>query len=245
MTQATSDPTQVASLLIATGITAGYGKQQVLSDVSIRIAPGEVVGVLGHNGAGKTTLLKALIRMVPLTAGSVEFLGRPVTKLSSVQMVRAGMSITPATTPIFRDLTVFQNLELGASGIKDRAEVRRRMEEVAAIFPILGERLASVAGRFSGGQQRQLSLGIALMAHPQLMLLDEPSLGISPAVVEKTFATIKELAQARDMSVLIVEQNVKAITSIVDRVYVLRNGSIVLEESGAEAQQRKIWWDLF
>jgi len=219
MTQATSDPTQVASLLIATGITAGYGKQQVLSDVSIRIAPGEVVGVLGHNGAGKTTLLKALIRMVPLTAGSVEFQGRPVTKLSSVQMVRAGMSITPATTPIFRDLTVFQNLELGASGIK--------------------------AGRFSGGQQRQLSLGIALMAHPQLMLLDEPSLGISPAVVEKTFATIKELAKARDMSVLIVEQNVKAITSIVDRVYVLRNGSIVLEESGAEAQQRKIWWDLF
>ena len=149
MTQTTSDPTHVTSLLVASGITAGYGKQQVLSDVSLRIAPGEVVGVIGHNGAGKTTLLKALARMVPLTAGSVEFLGRPVNRLSSVQVVRAGMSITPATTPIFRDLTVAQNLELGASGIKDRAEVQRRMDEVVVIFPILGDRMASIAGRFS------------------------------------------------------------------------------------------------
>jgi branched-chain amino acid transport system ATP-binding protein len=245
MLQTPTDPQTTTSLLTATGITAGYGKQRVLSDVSLHIAPGEVVGVLGHNGAGKTTLLKTLIRMVPLTSGEIEFQGRSVSRTSSVKMVRQGMSITPATTPIFRDLKVSQNLELGASGVTDRTEVRRRMDEVFEIFPILGDRRESIAGRFSGGQQRQLSLGIALMAHPKLMLLDEPSLGISPAVVETTFKIIKDLARERDMSVLIVEQNVKAITSIVDRVYVLRNGAIVLEETGAEAQQREIWWDLF
>jgi branched-chain amino acid transport system ATP-binding protein len=242
--QTTGTPT-TTSLLTARGITAGYGKQQVLNDVSIDVAAGEVVGVLGHNGAGKTTLLKTLMRIVALRSGEIEFRGASVTKSSSVQMVRQGMSITPATTPIFRDLTVAQNLELGASGVKDRSEVRRRIDEVCQIFPVLADRQESIAGRFSGGQQRQLSLAIALMAHPQLMLLDEPSLGISPAVVATTFATIKDLARERDMSVLIVEQNVRAITSIVDRVYVLRNGSIVLEETGAEAQKRDVWWDLF
>ncbi len=232
-------------LLTARGITAGYGKQQVLSDVSLEVDAGEVVGILGHNGAGKTTLLKTLMRMIPLRGGEIDFRGVSVTRSTSVQMVRQGMSITPATTPIFRDLTVAQNLELGASGVRERAEVRRRIEEVCTVFPVLADRQDSIAGRFSGGQQRQLSLAIALMAHPQLMLLDEPSLGISPAVVTTTFATIKDLARERGMSVLIVEQNVQAITSIVDRVYVLRNGAIVLEESGESAQARETWWDLF
>jgi branched-chain amino acid transport system ATP-binding protein len=232
-------------LLAAHSITAGYGKRRVLSDVSIHVSPGEVVGVLGHNGAGKTTLLKALFRAVPLTQGEIEFRGDAVNRTASVDMVKKGMSFTPATTPIFRDLTVYQNLELGATGVRDKTEIKRRLDEVFAIFPILADRQQEIAGRFSGGQQRQLSLGIALMAHPQLMLLDEPSLGISPAVVEATFTIIRDLARDRQMSVLIVEQNVKAVTSIVDRVYVLRNGAIVLEESGAQAQQREVWWDLF
>ncbi|WP_371574309.1 ABC transporter ATP-binding protein [Streptomyces sp. NBC_01314] len=235
----------VKPLLSGRGITAGYGKRRVLSDVSVHVAPGEVVGVLGHNGAGKTTLLKTLIRIRPLISGDIEFDGEQVERASSVQMVRRGMSITPAEQPIFRDLTVDQNLELGASGVSDRGEIRRRMEEVFEVFPVLADRRTAIAGRFSGGQQRQLSLGIALMAHPRLMMLDEPSLGISPAVVEATFRTIRELAQERSMSVLVVEQNVKALAAIADRVYVLRNGSIVLEESGAEAQQRQVWWDLF
>lgn len=246
--QRSSDQTEAATtttLLSAKGLVAGYGKRRVLSDVSIHVSAGEVVGVLGHNGAGKTTLLKTLMRIVPLIEGEIEFLGGPVNRLSSVQMVRQGMSITPATTPIFRDLTVQQNLELGASAIRDRAEIGRRMDEVCEVFPILADRRNETAGRFSGGQQRQLSLGIALMAHPKLMLLDEPSLGISPAVVGTTFTTIRELARERNMSVLVVEQNVKAVTAIADRVYVLRNGSIVLEETGAEAQEREVWWDLF
>src|SRR3954467_4347835 len=125
MTNLTMD-TAVRPLLSGQGITAGYGKRRVLSDVSVHVAPGEVVGVLGHNGAGKTTLLKALIRIVPLTAGEVEFEGKRVERASSVQMVRRGMSMTPAEHPIFRDLTIDQNLELGASGVSDRAVIRSR-----------------------------------------------------------------------------------------------------------------------
>lgn len=236
---------KTATLLSATGITAGYAKTQVLSDVTVYVGEGEVVGVLGHNGAGKTTLLKCLFRLLPLRQGDVVFDGTSLAKASNVEAVRQGMSFTPAEKPIFRDLTVRQNLELGAHTVRDRADIRQRIDEVLQIFPVLADRTAELAGKFSGGQQRQLSLAIALMARPRLMLLDEPSLGISPAVVAKTFATIRDLARERGMSVLVVEQNVPAVTQIADRVYVLRNGAIVLEETGEQAARREVWWDLF
>jgi branched-chain amino acid transport system ATP-binding protein len=236
---------KTGTLLTASGITAGYAKTQVLSDVSVEVREGEVVGVLGHNGAGKTTLLKCLFRLIDLRGGDVVFAGTSLTKASNVDTVRHGMSFTPAEKPIFRDLTVRQNLELGAHAVEDRSDIRGRIAEVLEIFPVLADRQDDLAGKFSGGQQRQLSLGIALMARPRLMLLDEPSLGISPAVVAKTFSTIRDLARERGMSVLVVEQNVPAVTAIADRVYVLRNGSIVLEESGEQAAKREVWWDLF
>lgn len=232
-------------LLKARGLIAGYGKNQVLSDVNVHISAGEVVGVLGHNGAGKTTLLKCLFRLHALRAGEVTFDDESLVRCTNVDTVRKGMSFTPAEKPIFRDLTVRQNLELGANSVRDKTEIRQRTEEVLQIFPVLSDRMDDLAGKFSGGQQRQLSLGIALMARPRLMMLDEPSLGISPAIVTKTFATIRELAKDHGMSVLIVEQNVPAVTEVADRVYVLRNGSIVLEESGEQASQREVWWDLF
>jgi branched-chain amino acid transport system ATP-binding protein len=232
-------------LLAASHVTAGYGKTQVLSDVSLQVHPGEVVGILGHNGAGKTTLLKCLFRLLPLREGEVVFGGQSLSRRSSVETVRAGMSFTPSEKPIFRDLTVGQNLELGAHALRDRSDFRERLDEVLEIFPVLADRQQEIAGKFSGGQQRQLSLAIALMARPRLMLLDEPSLGISPAVVSKTFSTIRDLARGRGMSVLIVEQNVPAVTAIADRVYVLRNGSMVLEETGEQARGREVWWDLF
>ena len=232
-------------LLVAHNLTAGYGKRRVITDVSLHVQSGEVVGVLGHNGAGKTTLLKCLMRLVPLTSGSIEFGGQSLKQDSSVQAVRRGISFTPASTPIFRDLTVRRNLELGARNVRDRSEIHRRIDEVVHIFPILADRQQQLAGIFSGGQQRQLSIAIALMSHPRLMLLDEPSLGISPVVVASTFSTIRELARQRQAGVLVVEQNVAALTTIADRVYVLRNGSIVLEETGQQAAQRTGWWDLF
>ena len=232
-------------LLDAKTITAGYGKRRVLTGVDIHVNKGEIVGVLGHNGAGKSTLLKCVFRMIPIESGELTFKGASIVKSSSVKTAASGMSFTPSEKPIFRDLTVTQNLELGAYTVRSSAVMRERMDEVMQIFPILGERKSQLAGRFSGGQQRQLSLGMALMVHPELMLLDEPSLGIAPAVVNKTFATIRELALERGTSVLIVEQNVKALVGIADRIYVLRNGEIVLEETKAQAQARTEWWHLF
>ena len=232
-------------LLDAKTITAGYGKRRVLTGVDIHVNKGEIVGVLGHNGAGKSTLLKCVFRMIPIESGELTFKGASIVKSSSVKTAASGMSFTPSEKPIFRDLTVTQNLELGAYTVRSSAVMRERMDEVMQIFPILGERKSQLAGRFSGGQQRQLSLGMALMVHPELMLLDEPSLGIAPAVVNKTFATIRELALERGTSVLLVEQNVKALVGIADRMYVLRNGEIVLEETKAQAQARTEWWHLF
>jgi branched-chain amino acid transport system ATP-binding protein len=233
------------SILEAKGITAGYGKRRVITNVDLHVEPGEIVGVLGHNGAGKTTLLKSLFRMHPVEAGEIIFQGRNINKSTSVKTAASGMSFTPSERPIFRDLTVLQNLELGAHALKERSLLGERLDEVMEIFPILAERKAQLAGRFSGGQQRQLSLGMALMVHPELMLLDEPSLGISPAVVKNTFEIIRNLAKERGTAVLIVEQNVKAVTAIADRVYVLRHGEMVLEETGEQARARTEWWHLF
>lgn len=232
-------------VLDVTAVTAGYGKRRVLTNVSLNVSAAEIVGVVGHNGAGKTTLLKCIFRMNPIDRGTIIFRDQEISRKSSTHSVSVGMSFTPAERPIFRDLTVLENLELGAHSLKSRSEVRARMDEVVQIFPILGERQSQLAGRFSGGQQRQLSLAMALMVSPRLMLLDEPSLGISPTVVEATFKTIKDLARERGMSVLIVEQNVKAMTQIADRVYVLRNGEMVLEESAQQANARTDWWSLF
>jgi len=233
------------NLLEVSDVTAGYNKRRVITGVSMNVKPGEIVGVLGHNGAGKTTLLKCIFRMLSIESGDIVFDGASIAKSSSVKTVASGMSFTPSERPIFRDLTVEQNLELGAHSVRDRQAIKDRMGEVMELFPILGERRTQLAGRFSGGQQRQLSVGMALMVQPKLMMLDEPSLGISPTVVTKTFATIRELAAEKGMSVLIVEQNVKAMTTIADRVYVLRHGEMVLEESGDAARERSEWWHLF
>ena len=232
-------------LLVSNSLTAGYGKRRVITDIDLHVKLGEIVGILGHNGAGKTTLLKSLFRMNSIDSGYIEFRGTNISKSTTVNTAASGMSFTPSERAIFRDLTVTQNLELGAHALKDRSILGERMDEVMEIFPILGDRRTQLAGRFSGGEQRQLSLGMALMMHPELMLLDEPSLGIAPAVVNSTFQTIRNLAKERGMSVLIVEQNVKAITSIADRMYVLRNGEMVLEETGEQARLRTDWWHLF
>jgi branched-chain amino acid transport system ATP-binding protein len=232
-------------ILKASNINGGYGKHQVLRDVNINVGAGEIVGICGHNGAGKTTLLKSIFGIQPLTSGEVVFKDKDVTGFNTSKVTALGMSFTPSDRPLFRDLTIVENLQLGAHIVKDRSLIADRIAEVMEIFPILAERRNLLAGRLSGGQQRQLSLGMALMVQPSVMLLDEPSLGISPAVVEKTFEIIKDLAARKGMSVLLVEQNVRAMVKITDRVYVLRNGEIVLEESGDDSRKRTDWWQLF
>lgn len=238
-------PRADAPLLQALDIKAGYQRRQVLYDVSIEVDPGEVVAVLGHNGAGKTTLLKTVIGFIPIVGGRVIFAGRDVTRLGYTGRVRAGMSYTSAEAPVFRDLPVRDNLELGGFTVPDGQERTRRMAQVFSLFSILEERQRQLAGTLSGGQQRMLSLGMAIMARPKLMLLDEPSLGLSPAIVQSIFEQIREFAREDGTSVLLVEQNVRAALRIADRAYFMRTGDIILEEDSATALARGSWWDLF
>jgi len=227
------------------GVSVAYGKRPVLFDVSIAVQSGEIVAILGHNGAGKTTLLKAIFGLLPLRSGQIVLDGAVQHRMSGYHSVINGMSFTPAEAPIFRNLTVRQNLDLGAYTVGDSAKKRENLERVFELFPILKERLSDKAGLFSGGQQRLLSLGIAMMSAPRIMLLDEPSLGIAPSLVERIFQQLKDLVSRGDLTVLLVEQNVRKALPFVDRAYFMRHGSIILEESGAQALARGEWWDLY
>ncbi len=236
---------QTGCVLEARTISAGYAKKQVLYAVSLSVDAGEVVAVLGHNGAGKTTLLKALMGFVPLYQGAIRFGGQDATRWPYWERVTAGMTFTPAEAPVFRSLSVRDNLELGAFTVRDSAAKRAQLDAVFRLFPILAERRQQLAGTLSGGQQRMLALGIALMARPQLMLLDEPSLGLSPNVVQSLFARIRQLVTDERLAVILVEQNVRAALRIADRAYFMRNGHIILEEGAEQALARRQWWDLF
>jgi branched-chain amino acid transport system ATP-binding protein len=243
----TADQTSrfVAPVLEALELKAGYQRRQVLYDVSLNVGAGEIVAVLGHNGAGKTTLLKTIIGFIPLFGGRIWLNGKDLTAENYTAKVRAGMSYTSAEAPIFRDLTVRDNLELGGFTVADAQERVNRMRQVFALFPILDERQGQLGGTLSGGQQRMLSLGMAIMAKPKLMLLDEPSLGLSPAIVQSIFQQIRQFAVDDGTSVVLVEQNVRAALRIADRAYFMRSGEIILEQDSAAALARGSWWDLF
>jgi branched-chain amino acid transport system ATP-binding protein len=242
---ANQTPRVVTPVLDASELKAGYQRRQVLYDVSLSVGTGEIVAVLGHNGAGKTTLLKTIIGFIPLIGGRILLNGKDRTAENYTAKVRAGMSYTSAEAPVFRDLTVRDNLELGGFTVADAQERARRMGQVFALFPILEERQGQLGGTLSGGQQRMLSLGMAIMAKPKLMLLDEPSLGLSPAIVQSIFQQIRQFAEADGMSVVLVEQNVRAALRIADRAYFMRSGVIILEQDSATALARGSWWDLF
>lgn len=233
------------TLLAVDQIATSYGKRRVLWDVSLTVRRGEIVTVLGHNGAGKTTMLKAVFGLLPLQGGKVSFDGRDVSGQSHVRNVRQGMSFVPAEAPIFRDLSVADNLGLGAFTVADDDLKNKRLRRVFELFPILEQRRSQVSGTLSGGQQRMLSLGISLMAGPRLMLLDEPSLGIAPGLVQQIFEVIQRLTQEEGLSALMVEQNVRAALRVANRAFFMRAGRILLEEPAEKALARGKWWDLF
>lgn len=243
----TDDDTAVSvpPRLAVDDLVAGYGKRRVLSGVSLTVARGEVVTLLGHNGAGKTTLLKAVFGLLSPTEGTVKLDGEDRTGMSTVESVRRGVAFVPAEAPIFRELTIRENLELGAFIVNDADLRRERLDRVHRLFPMLRERAGDTAGTLSGGQQRLLSLGLALMSGAHLMLLDEPSLGIAPSLVNELFETISRLCREEGLSILLVEQNVRAALPLADRAYFMRAGAIILEESAEEARAREDWWDLF
>jgi len=210
--------------LAVSGLTVRYGPIQAVRGIDLAIEAGEVVGVLGANGAGKSTTLKAIVGLVP-AGGDIRFDGEPLQGRPTEQIVRKGVTMVPEGRRVFPSLTVMENLTLGAAACADGKAVARHRAEVFDLFPILAERRDQRAGTLSGGQQQQLAIARALMSEPRLLLLDEPSLGLAPQIVDSIFELILRLKQ-RGQTILLVEQNVAAALDIADRAYVLANGTI-------------------
>jgi len=214
------------------GLTCGYGKLPVLRDVKLSIDAGSVA-LIGPNGAGKTTLINAVTGLVKPWSGTVLFDGKDITGLATHLVARAGIALVPQERELFPGMSVADNLTLGAAYIP-RAQGRQEqlLEQVVRLFPILKERYRQIVGTMSGGQQRMVAIGRALMANPRLLILDEPSLGLQPSIVKEVFDRLTELK--KDIAILVTEQNVKESLRSADRGYVLENGVVVLEGSSSE-----------
>lgn len=244
----TAGTTERPPILEAIGIGGGYGRKQVIFDVTLKVGAGEVVAVLGHNGAGKTTTLKTLFGVLPPKGGRVLYRGEDIThSLSTTHSVRRGLALIPADNFIFGELSVLDNLRLGALHLPSHFSLSERLHYAFELFPILDQRRTQQAGTLSGGERRMLSLAMALLREPALLMLDEPSLGLAPTVVNSLFDTIRGLAERTEMSVLLLEQNVNQALRLADRVYVMRNGSIIHEETAEQMRARdpSEWWTLF
>jgi len=219
-------------LLEVKDLKAGYGEIQVLFGVSIFVTSGSMVTVLGANGAGKSTLVRAIMGMVDIRSGDVVFEGSSIKRLPPHKIVKRGVVSVPEGRHLFPYLTVLENLQMGAY-TADRKEEPSRLKAVFELFPILNERQRQLAITLSGGQQQMLAIGRALMANPKLLILDEPSLGLAPMIVDEVFDIIKEI-HARGTSILLIEQNVELSLEICDYAYVLETGKITLQGSGKE-----------
>ncbi len=233
------------SVLTVEGLVTGYARKQVTFEVSLRVEAGEIVALMGHNGAGKTTTLKAIAGLLPVWSGRILLDGAAIAHASSAVRVRRGLGLVPQERFVFADLTVAENLELGAFSVADAGVMAAQRDKVFTLLPVLAERRRQLAGTLSGGEQRMLGLGMALIRQPRLLLLDEPSLGLAPLLVERIMDTVLEITRRENLTVLLVEQNVRHALAIAGRVYVMRTGRLILEETGAAMAARGQWWDLF
>ncbi|ADG06097.1 ABC transporter ATP-binding protein [Kyrpidia tusciae] len=218
------------SLLTLENVHVFYGGIHALKGVSLSVDKGEIVTLIGANGAGKTTTLRSVCAQVPVREGRVFFDGREITRCPTHEVAAMGIGHVPEGRRIFARLTVRENLEIGAFAARDKDRVRARMEEVFGYFPRLKERLNQKAGTLSGGEQQMLAIGRALMSEPSLLLLDEPSMGLAPIVVEQIFEILGELNR-RGMTLLLVEQNAFQALQLADRGYVIQNGEILLADA--------------
>jgi branched-chain amino acid transport system ATP-binding protein len=220
------------------GVSAGYGSVPAIRDVSIVIGEGEAVGLLGANGAGKSTTLRAISGLVRPTAGTITFLGTSIASLPAYKVTELGIAHVPEGRQVFPELTVKENLEIGAYIPSAKASRARTLELVFTIFPVLAERRKQLAGTMSGGEQQMLAVGRGLMLQPRLLMLDEPSLGLAPVVTDATFEKIQEI-HAMGTAVLLVEQNVSRALSLVQRAYVLESGKVIMQGTSAELVNNK------
>ncbi len=219
-------------MLKVTALSAGYGSIQVLRRLTFHVAPGEIVALIGSNGAGKSTLLRTLSGLHRAYEGEVTFEGRAIQAMAPERIVRLGLIHVPEARQLFPNLTVRENLELGGY-VHGRKHVTQSIGQVLDLFPALAQRLRNKAGTLSGGEQQMLSIGRALMAKPRLLVLDEPSMGLAPLIVEEIYRTIS-LLHGQGTTVLLVEQNAMGALRLAQRAYVLENGRIVLTGSGEE-----------
>jgi branched-chain amino acid transport system ATP-binding protein len=223
----------MGALLELSGINTYYGLIHILQDVELQVGDGELVALLGGNASGKSTTLKTILGLVRPRTGSVTFAGEEVTGQTTSHRIARGMAIVPENRRLFGPMTVLENLEMGAYLSRDSKGRREDFDRVYTLFPLLHERRSQLAGTLSGGEQQMVAMGRALMSHPKLLLMDEPSMGLAPILVERSFEIIKQVHEA-GVAMLVVEQNANVSLSIADRGYVLSTGRVVLEGKAAD-----------
>ncbi|MDX1662271.1 MAG: ABC transporter ATP-binding protein [Candidatus Promineifilaceae bacterium] len=224
------------ALLEVENLHTYYGNIHALKGISLQVNEGEVVSLIGANGAGKTTTLRTIARLIDPREGDMRFEGRSLVDYKAHEMVRSGMAMVPEGRGVFARLTVAENLDMGAYHRNDRAAIKRDLKHVFSLFPRLEERRTQVAGTLSGGEQQMLAMGRALMSRPRLLLMDEPSMGLAPILVETIFDIIREINR-EGTTILLVEQNAHMALNVADRGYVLQTGSIVLQDTAKKLQQ--------
>jgi branched-chain amino acid transport system ATP-binding protein len=225
--------TTTPAMLSLSAVSAGYGSFRALFDVSLEVAAGEAVGVIGPNGAGKTTLMRVISGLIPVTAGDLAFEGRSLAGVPAHRIVERGIAHVPENRRLFPRLTVEDNLRIGAFIAQARKHFAERLAWVYDLFPRLKERQNQLAGTLSGGEQQMAAIGRALMSRPKILLMDEPSAGLAPLVVQQVFDLVRRI-RAEGLTVLIVEQNVAQVLDVVDRAYLLEVGTIRLAGTSAE-----------
>jgi branched-chain amino acid transport system ATP-binding protein len=232
-------------LLEVKDLEASYGKRKILYAVSIAIHPGEIVSLIGHNGAGKSTTLRSIFGLVIPLRGKVCFMDRDVTLAGPAEKLEMGIYHMPQENFLFNDLSIRDNLEMACFTVNNPVHFESKLKDVYGLFPVLGRREGQLAGTLSGGERRMLGIGMSLLRDPKLLLVDEPSSGLSPVMFQNAIQVIQTINQNQGTAVLLVEQNVKVAFKISQRVYVMKAGSIIFEDTGKNLLERKEWWDLF
>lgn len=228
------------AILQLEALNAGYGAKMVIEAIGFGIDAGEILAVVGHNGAGKSTTLKAIMGLIPARSGSVSLEGQRIERLSTAERVRRGLRLLPEGRGIFPHLTVAENVDAVATqncrenAMFDRAAIYR-------LFPVMDERRSTIAGKLSGGQQQMLALSLALLGTPRCLMLDEPSIGLAPNLVERMFDQLQALSRNYGLPTVLVEQNVSAAMRVADRVMILNNGTVVFDGTPEEARKTNVW----
>ena len=228
-------------MLAVQGLAAGYGNKTVVTDVSFALAAGEVLALLGHNGAGKTTTLKSIMGLIPARAGQVLLNDQPIQSAPTGRRLMDGLRLLPEGRGVFADLGVAENIEVVAARNCTGQDDMFGPEDVYRLFPALAERKRLRAGSMSGGQQQMLALGLSILGKPRCLMLDEPSIGLAPNLVERMFDQIRDMCRTHGMAALLVEQNVSAAMRVADRLLIMNNGTVVFAGTPDEARATNVW----